>query len=78
MQDQQLNINLQNTKGVETEDKNVIFQQGFILRTVSKFVIGGNEDAVIPLAVFFDPKTGKILESTIPAELREEYKDHIL
>ena len=77
-QQQQLNINLENTQGVKTEDGNVIFQQGYILRTVSKFVVGGDEDAVMPIPVFYDPSSNKILESTLPKELRKEYKDQTL
>ena len=32
----------------------------------------------MPIPVFYDPSTNKILESTIPADLREEYKDDII
>ena len=77
-QQPQLNIDLKNTKSIETPDGNKIFQQGVLLREVSKFVIGSEENAVLPVPIFYDPKTMKIVESTIPAELREEYKDHIL
>ena len=30
-----------------------------LLRTVSKFVTGTDEDALIPIPVFYDPETGK-------------------
>jgi hypothetical protein len=52
----QLNIDLKNTTSVETPDGGVIFQQGMVLRKVSKFVVGSEEDALIPIPVFFDPK----------------------
>ena len=81
MQDQQqmnLNIDLKASKGIETEDGNVIFQQGMILRSISKFITGSDEDSILPIPVFYDPQTGKILEGTVPKELREEYKDHII
>ena len=71
----QLNIDLKNTTSVETPEGNKVFQQGVLLRKVSKFVVGADEDAVMPIPVFYDPKTGKILESTVPVELREEYKN---
>ena len=29
----------------------------------------------MPIPVFYDPFTGKILKSTIPADLREEYEN---
>ena len=77
-QQPQLNIDLKNTKSIETPDGNKIFQEGVLLRSVSKFVVGAEEDAVLPVPVFYDPISGKILESTIPTELREEYKNDII
>jgi hypothetical protein len=73
-----MNIDLKNTKSIETPEGNKIFQQGILLRSVSKFIIGAEEDAIIPVPVFYDLVSGKILESTIPVELREEYKDDII
>tara|TARA_Y100000592_G_C5340398_1_gene253944 strand:+ start:90 stop:338 length:249 start_codon:yes stop_codon:yes gene_type:complete len=72
------NVDLKNTTSIETPNGNKIFQQGVILRQVSKFVVGANEDAILPIPVFYDPETGKILEQTLPKELREEFKDDIL
>ena len=69
------NVDLKNTTSIETPNGNKIFQQGVILRQVSKFVVGASEDAILPIPVFFDPETGKILEQTLPKELREEFKD---
>ncbi len=74
-QQAQLNIDLKNTTSIETPEGNKVFQQGVLLRKVSKFVVGASEDAVMPIPVFYDAQTGKILESTIPAELRDEYKE---
>tara|TARA_B110000858_G_scaffold143114_1_gene162516 strand:+ start:2718 stop:2951 length:234 start_codon:yes stop_codon:yes gene_type:complete len=73
-----LNVDLQNTQVVETKEGNVVFQQGVILRRVSKFVVGADEDAVMPIPVFYDPISGKILKDTIPAELRKDYEDHMI
>ena len=72
------NIDLQNTQAIETPEGNKVFNQGVLLRNVSKFVVGADEDALMPIPVFFDPTTGKILESTIPVELRDQYKDHVI
>ena len=79
-QQQQMNMNVdvKNTTSIETPDGGVIFQQGVLLRKVSKFVVGADEDAIMPIPVFFDPGTSKILESTIPVELRDEYKEHTI
>ena len=74
---EQPKIDLSNTTAINPED-GVVFQQGFILRKVSKFVMGGNEDSILPIPVFFDPKTGKVLTHTLPTELKEEYKDYSL
>jgi hypothetical protein len=46
-----------------------------ILRKVSRFVAGTDEDAVMPIPVFYDVKTGKILLDTLPKDLREEYEN---
>lgn len=77
-QQPQLNIDLKNTTSVDNFEGEPLFKQGVILRKVSKFVIGAEEDALIPIPVFFDPTSNKILPDSIPAELREEYKDYLI
>jgi hypothetical protein len=73
MQQQQPQIDLSKTTAIDTPSGGKIWQQGMIVRKVSKFVVGAQEDAIVPIPVFFDPETGKILEDTLPKELREEY-----
>ena len=58
---QQPKIDLSNTQAIKTSDNSSVFQQGVILRKVSKFVTGTSEDAMVPIPVFFEPNTGKIL-----------------
>jgi|TARA_Y100000114_G_C11703614_1_gene299749 hypothetical protein len=70
-----LNIDLKNTTPVNTPDGGIIFQQGMILRKVSKFVVGSEEDALLPVPVFYDPESGKIVKDTLPPDLREEYAE---
>jgi hypothetical protein len=77
-QQPKMNIDLKNTKSIETPEGNKIFQQGVLLREVSKFVVGAEEDAILPVPIFYDPISGKILKSTIPVELREEYKNDVI
>jgi len=77
-QQMNLNVDLKNTQVVETKEGNVVFQQGVVLRKVSKFLVGAEEDAVMPIPVFFDPISGKILKDTIPAELRKDYEEHMI
>ena len=73
-QPQQPQIDLSKTTAVDTPSGSKIWQQGVILRKVSRFVVGADEDGLIPIPVFFDPETNEILQDTLPKELREEYK----
>jgi|TARA_Y100001938_G_scaffold142249_1_gene213175 hypothetical protein len=74
----QPNVKLSDTTSFETPDGNKIFQQGVLLRSVSKFVAGTDEDAVMPIPVFFCPDTKKLVGLTLPPEIREEYKDDLI
>jgi|TARA_B100000035_G_C21015068_1_gene561401 hypothetical protein len=71
-------IDLKNTTEVKNFDGGVLFNQGVILRTVSKFVMGTEEDALLPIPVFYDPSSQKILKASVPKDLREELKDYIM
>jgi len=46
-QQQQMNMNVdvKNTTSMKTPEGGVVFQQGVLLRKVSKFVVGAEEDA---------------------------------
>jgi hypothetical protein len=72
-----LNINLKNTEIVKSEEGNVVFAEGLILRKASKFMTGTAEDAIIPIPVFYDVVSGKILKETLPKELQDEYNDFV-
>ena len=41
-------IDLKNTSEVKNSEGGSIFQQGVILRTISKFITGTDEDALLP------------------------------
>ena len=69
----QLNLDLTKTEAINTPSGGRIWQQGMIVRKVSKFVAGTSEDAIIPIPIFYDPETNEILQDTLPPELREEY-----
>lgn len=77
MKNQQMNINLDlsKTTTVETSTGKKVWSQGVIIRKVSRFVVGADEDALVPIPVFYDAETGEILLETLPKELREEYKN---
>lgn len=72
---QQPKIDLALTTAVTSPSGNHLFAEGIILRKMSKFVLGSAEDGIIPLPVFYNPETGKILLDSIPVEIREDYKD---
>jgi len=74
-QQQVPNIDFAATTSIEGFDGGKLFGQAFVLRKVSKFVVGGNEDAILPIPVFYDMETKKIITDSLPKELREEYKD---
>lgn len=69
-------VDLKLTTPITSEDGHHIFQEGVIMRKISKFVIQSPEDGIIPIPIFFDIRTGKIMLDTLPKELREEYKGY--
>ena len=77
-QQPQLNVDLKSTEGITNSEGGSIFKSGVILRKISKFVAGTDDDAILPLPVFYDVATGKILKECLPPELRKELKDEVL
>lgn len=76
-QPQQPQVDLSNTSIINGDDgESILFGQGVILRKVSKFIMGGDEDGIIPIPVFYDLASKKIFVDTLPKEIREEYKDY--
>jgi len=70
-----LNIDIKNTRPITSPEGNQVFAEGVILRKVSRFVTGTSEDGVIPIPVFYDIKTGKVLVELLPKELRAEFEE---
>jgi hypothetical protein len=75
MQNQAPNIDFKQTTPVEGFNGEKLFGQAFIIRKISKFLIGTDEDALIPIPVFYDLDSKKILTDSLPPEIRAEYKD---
>jgi len=73
MTPQQPQIDLSKTTTIETENGGKVWQQGFVLRKVSRFITNSPEDAVMPIPVFYDPETGKVLGQGLPPEIRGDY-----
>jgi|TARA_B110000908_G_C10046084_1_gene354082 hypothetical protein len=67
----QMNIDLNNTESVEHKNGR-IWTQGFLIRKISKFVAGTDEDAMMPIPIFYDSVSGEILQATLPKELRDD------
>lgn len=72
---EQPQIDLSATTAIKVDEGAGIMQQGFLLRKVSKFVANTSDDAILPIPVFYDTATGKIVIDSIPEPLREEYKE---
>jgi hypothetical protein len=70
-----MNVDIKNSTAIKSPDGNQVFQEGVILRKVSRFITGTSEDGIIPIPVFFDVKTGKVLVELLPKELRTEFED---
>lgn len=72
----QMKIDITQSTPVKSEDGGQVFQEATVLRKISKFLTGTSEDAIVPIPVFVDIKTGKILIEMLPKELREEYIEY--
>lgn len=70
-----VNIDIKNTTPITSPEGNQVFSEGVILRKVSRFISGTSEDGVIPVPVFYDVVTGKVLIELLPKELRAEFED---
>jgi hypothetical protein len=77
MQDQmKMQVDITQSTPMTSADGNQVFQEAVVLRKISKFLAGTSEDAVIPIPVFIDVKTNKILTEMLPKELRAEYEEY--
>jgi hypothetical protein len=74
-QQPKMNIDFINSTSVEGFNGSKLFGQAVVIRKISKFIVGADEDALVPIPVFYDLESKKILVDSIPPELREEYKD---
>ena len=70
-----VNIDIKNTQAITSPEGNQVFSEGVILRRVSRFISGTSEDGVVPVPVFYDVVTGKVLVELLPKELRAEFEE---
>ncbi len=68
-------IDLSLTTAITTPNGKHLFAEGILLRKISKFVINGKEDGIIPIPVFYDVNSSKLLLDSIPKEIRADYED---
>jgi hypothetical protein len=73
----QVNVDLKTSTSINHEN-GVVFCQGVVLRRISKFLTGNDNDMVLPIPVFYDPISNKILRETVPQELHEEYEEYFI
>jgi hypothetical protein len=74
-QQPKMNIDFKNSTSVEGFDGGKLFGQAVVIRKISKFLVGADEDALVPIPVFYDLDSHRILLDSIPPEIREEYRD---
>ena len=66
-------IDLSQSSEVLSSTGGQIFQAGYVLRRVSKFLIGGDEDAIIPIQIFYDKDSGEIALDLLHPSVRDFY-----
>ena len=71
----QMNIDFKNTTSVDGFNGGKLFGQAVVIRKVSKFLMGSDEDMLMPIPVFYDLESKKILVDSLPKDIRDEYKD---
>ena len=68
-------LDLSKTISLETWSGGKVWISGYVLRTLPKFANGNSEEELIPVPIFFDPQTGRILDNALPPEIRNEYAE---
>jgi DNA-directed RNA polymerase subunit RPC12/RpoP len=65
------NVSLDKTTAVTCEScGHNIFQEGYMLRKVSKFLIGTNQDGIIPMPAVSCIKCGTVVQEMLDPQLR--------
>jgi hypothetical protein len=68
-----INISLDKTTSVSCNNCNGrLFNEGIILQKVSKFISGTSQDALIPINVMYCVACKKVLEETLPIQLKNQ------
>ena len=70
----QLNIDLSQSTECLSSTGGQIFQIGYVVRRISKFLAATDEDVLVPVQVFYDAKTMEIAKELLPPDLRPFYE----
>lgn len=73
MNPQQPQIDLSQSSEILSSTGGQIFQAGYILRRVSKFLAGTDEDLIVPVQCFYDPTSGEICLDLLHPDIRPLY-----
>lgn len=69
-QQMKVNVSLDKTTGIKCEECGCeTFQEALMLRKVSKFLTGQNQDGVLPIPTFVCSKCGHVNKDFYPKEL---------
>jgi uncharacterized Zn finger protein len=71
MQAPKLNVSLDKTVAMTCDEcGHEVFQEGMMLRKVSKFLTGNPQDGLVPIPVFQCTKCGHVNQEFLPKELQ--------
>jgi uncharacterized Zn finger protein len=71
MQAPKLNVSLDKTVAMTCDEcGHEVFQEGMMLRKVSKFLTGNAQDGLVPIPVFQCTKCGHVNQEFLPKELQ--------
>ncbi len=74
----QLNIDLSQSTEVLSSTGGQIFQAGYVIRRVSKFLAGTDDDLLVPVQVFYDPTTMEICKEILHPDIRPLYNSETI
>lgn len=77
MKDYEVDIEVKDTKIILNNSNGVVFTQGTILLQPPTTHPDSTYTALLPVPIYYDPKTFKILKESIPEDLRENLKKFI-
>ena len=73
-----LNVSLDKTTAMTCDGcGHEVFQEGMMLRKVSKFLTGNPQDGLVPIPVFMCTKCGHVNQEFLPKELQTKINDSI-